>query len=706
MDVIKDGPPEKPDIIAEELREAKANLSRELRAQEEARYRLAQFITLLNNAPLGVYLVDADFRIQQVNPVALPVFGNIPNLLGRDFSEVMHLLWEERYADEVVDIFRRTLLTGEPYVTSQRAEFRADRQVTEYYEWQVNRLTLPDGRYGVVRYFRDISDHVKASQAIAESKARYQALFESIDEGFCVVQMIFNDQGRAVDYRFLEVNPSFEAQTGMHQAVGIRMRQFLPNHEEYWFEIYGKVALTGEPVRFQKRAGGLHRWYDVYAFRVGQPDDRKVAILFNDITEKREAEERLRNSEESLRLLAADLEERVKERTLELIQSQDRLRTLATGLTLAESRERKRLATDMHDHLQQILVLAKLHVGQGKRETASGRLSDIMQRVDELLSDGLKYTRTLVAELSPPVLQEHGFVAGIRWLGEYMKRHDMTVSVAVPEPLTCSIPEEQGVLLFKSVRELLVNVWKHAQTNRAEVVLDELNGELRIQVRDAGIGCADLSPTVTPVEADNEMSPKFGLYSIRERMTALGGSFQITSAPGLGTSVTLLLPAGKAVAVCPPTRQPKSVLQSRPDAHMSASPTDQRIRVLLVDDHAMMRQGLRSVLEGYPDIEVVGEAGNGEDSLACVEKLQPSIVIMDINMPGMNGIEATHLIKTRYPNIAVIGLSVNAAGENQSSMKQAGASLLLPKESAVEQLYLAIQDILRTSSSVFSSGRS
>jgi PAS domain S-box-containing protein len=106
-----------------------------------------QLETLLHRAPLGVYLVDADFRIQTVNPVAQPVFGGVPGgVIGRDLDEIIHLLWEKEYADEVVRIFRRTLETGEPYYTPARAEHRADRGVTEYYEWQLDRLTLPDGR--------------------------------------------------------------------------------------------------------------------------------------------------------------------------------------------------------------------------------------------------------------------------------------------------------------------------------------------------------------------------------------------------------------------------------------------------------------------------------------------------------------------------------------------------------------------------------
>jgi DNA-binding NarL/FixJ family response regulator len=109
------------------------------------------------------------------------------------------------------------------------------------------------------------------------------------------------------------------------------------------------------------------------------------------------------------------------------------------------------------------------------------------------------------------------------------------------------------------------------------------------------------------------------------------------------------------------------------------------------DDHAMMRQGLRSVIEAYSDVHIVREAQNGEEAVTLVHKLRPSVVIMDINMPKLNGIEATARIKSQWPHISVIGLSVNAEGPNQTAMLQAGATRMMTKEAAVEELYQAIQ---------------
>jgi len=133
------------------------------RTGEQAfRRRSAQYETLFNEAPLGVYLVDADFKIREANPTAVAAFGDIPDLIGRDFWEVIPSLSPQPMADEIVDRFKRTLETGEPYFSSEHVQQRLDRGMTEYYEWQINRMPLPDGRYGVVCYFRDVSAHVLA----------------------------------------------------------------------------------------------------------------------------------------------------------------------------------------------------------------------------------------------------------------------------------------------------------------------------------------------------------------------------------------------------------------------------------------------------------------------------------------------------------------------------------------------------------------
>ena len=150
-------------------------------AREALRRRTEQFETLLNNTPLGIYLVDSDLCIREVNPTARPIFGDMPDLIGRNFEDVIHVLWPKAHADDIVRKFRLTLLTGEPYSSPEWIEERLDRGTTEYYQWRIDRITLPDGSYGVVCYFRDIASDVKARQALHDAKEQAETASRAKD---------------------------------------------------------------------------------------------------------------------------------------------------------------------------------------------------------------------------------------------------------------------------------------------------------------------------------------------------------------------------------------------------------------------------------------------------------------------------------------------------------------------------------------------
>ena len=264
------------------------------RKRTEAQLRLNHdtFFDLIKNARFGVYVIDAQFRVRQVSIAAQKAFANVHPLIGRDFAEVMRTLWSEPLAADAIAHYRHTLATGEAYDAPNFTERRADIDAVESYDWSIERVTLPDGQHGVICYFYDITDIKQAQESLRESEERYRTLFDSMDEGYCIIEMIFGTHGEPDDYRFLEVNGAFEKQSGVRGATGKRMRELAPDHEAYWFETYAAVARTGEPIRFVQHGKELNDgWFDLYAFRVGGEDSRKVAVVFSNITARKRAEQ-------------------------------------------------------------------------------------------------------------------------------------------------------------------------------------------------------------------------------------------------------------------------------------------------------------------------------------------------------------------------------------------------------------------------------
>jgi signal transduction histidine kinase len=400
--------------------------------------------------------------------------------------------------------------------------------------------------------------------------------------------------------------------------------------------------------------------------------------------------DRLRDANEQLTLTslqaqqrAEEAAERYQDQAKALIHKQEELRDLASELTLTEQRERKHLAMELHDYLAQMLVLGRLKIGQARQRmtSADSFLVDLINDLDDIFGKSLDYTRTLMAELSPATLRESGLPLALKGLGGQMMKHGLAVDVHASHDHV-PLPDDQAILLYQSARELLLNVVKHARTDHAMVSITLGEGErLTLSVRDQGLGFDTGS-----LQAQSA-GEHFGLLSVMERMEAMGGSFEADSGPGRGTTITLRLPLKSTVII-----ESVSMAATIP-VELLAGPKDHTSgvrRVLLVDDHAMVRQGLRAILATYADVTIIGEAKDGIEAVKMAAELAPDVILMDINMPQMDGIEATLRIKAAQPAAIVIGLSVNNSTQAMDAIKRAGAATLISKEAAAEQLHAAI----------------
>ncbi|MEX0701417.1 MAG: PAS domain S-box protein [Planctomycetales bacterium] len=398
------------------------------------------------------------------------------------------------------------------------------------------------------------------------------------------------------------------------------------------------------------------------------------------------------DSKETLRELEAlneTLEQRIVERTAVAEQRARQLRRLAAELTQAEQRERRRLAQILHDHLQQLLVAAKLNVGLMRRQRSEEALQLSLNQLDALLTESIGTARTLTAELSPPVLHDAGLLPALEWLARHMQeKHGLQVEVDAG-PGTEPEGEELRTFLFQAARELLFNAVKHAGVGEARVTtrLAE-DDELLLLVEDAGRG-------FDPAAADHEEADGgFGLFHVRERTEMQGGRMEIDSAPGEGTRVALYLPraaATEAASVAEAERGPH-VAPSR-GFRPAAGPAgeDGRIRVLLVDDHRILRDGLARVIEDQPDLHLVGEAADGLEGIALAHAARPHVVVMDISMPRLDGLEATRRLTAELPGAKIIGLSMHEHEDMESAMRGAGAVGYVLKGSPSEILLDAIR---------------
>lgn len=276
----------------------------DIHERKQAEEMLNFHASLLDYAYDAVIATDVDYNITAWNLGAAAMYGwSAAEVLGRKAFIVM----QSSMTPEARAIAARQMAEHGRFQVEVTTHHRDGTPILV----EGHTVTMCDATNQVIGYMsisRDIRERKAVEQALRQSEERYRTLFESMDEGFCILEIMFDEAMQPLDYRFVEVNPAFANFTGLVDAVGKTARELVPNLEAHWFEIYGQVALTGEARRFVEGSAAMGRWFDVYAFRFGEPTNHRVALLFTDMTAHKAAEDALRASEAVARRHLDELE--------------------------------------------------------------------------------------------------------------------------------------------------------------------------------------------------------------------------------------------------------------------------------------------------------------------------------------------------------------------------------------------------------------
>jgi PAS domain S-box-containing protein len=546
---------------------------------------------------------------------------------------------------------------------------------------------------GIVEWFgtaSDVTETRRAQQTLIESEERYRSLFNAIDEGYCILEMIFDNTGKAVDYRFLEVNPAFSELTGLENAVGRRICDIMPDLEEHWFTTYGKVALTGEAVRFVNDAKSMDgRWFDVYAMKVGGPDSRRVAVLFTNITERRRTEEAL---------LA---------REVDLIDAL----AAAEDANQAKSDFLSHMSHELRSPLNAVLGFAQLLQSGTPPPTPRQEesVAEILQAgwyllglIDEILDLSLIESGRLSCVLEPVPLAEvlHDCQALVEGQAA---AHGIRLSVARPGD-ACIVSVDRTRLKQVFVN-LLSNAIKYNREGGSVQVHCEAVGQGRIciSIEDSGSGLSpeQLTHIFQPFErlgreAGVIEGTGIGLALSKRLVELMGGRIGVHSVAGQGSVfwVELDTPGAQTSAPASPARTTSVRLQVA--AVPGSAPVSRRpCTVLCVEDNRANQLLVQRLLAQRADVRLL-LAGDAEHGLQLARTVQPDVVLMDINLPGMSGLQAMeHLAAdAATAHIPVIAISALAMQHDIDKGIQAGFFRYLSKPIKIDAFTEALDAAL------------
>jgi signal transduction histidine kinase/ActR/RegA family two-component response regulator len=541
-------------------------------------------------------------------------------------------------------------------------------------------------------------ERASAQMQLRQSEEKYRRLFDSIDEGFCIIEVLFDAGEHAVDYRFIECNAAFARKTGLKDAIGRRMRELAPAHEQHWFDVYGHVATTGESKRFELPAEALGHWYEVYAFRIGDPVERRVAVIFDDISKRVRNEAALRDSERRYRALAAEREK--------LLEAERVARMEADRAMRAKDEFLATLSHELRTPLSNIVTWSRLLQAQFVGNTEMLRrgltiISDNALAQGRLISSLLDTSRIVSGkfELEPEPLDLHELLGSIH---ASMRPAAESKGVALSRMFegTAAPLFADGARLRQVIENLLANAIKFTPAGgRVELSCRRVEGRFHICVEDSGEGIdAELLPQIFDRfrQADTSRTRVhgglgLGLSIARQIVEMHGGSIQAHSdGLGKGARFTVIVPMQPEDDSAPPTATAEVTPHPAHDALDG-------VRILAIEDQPDMRDLLKRILEDHKArVTVVDTASEALTLLRHGPDDQSfDVLISDIGLPALDGNQLIRIVRqdlcldaTRLPAIAV---TAYARFEDRQRALEAGFQEHMTKPYSVAALVALVR---------------
>jgi PAS domain S-box-containing protein len=491
------------------------------RAEDALRESQELFNAFMDQLPATAFIKDEKSRVRYANSYMIERFG-----ADRWIDHTASDYFPPEIAQQVLEHDRKVLTEGpsdrDEWVPDESGEVRC----MHTYKFPVKRQGKPVLLGGISV---DVTEHRRVQDALREIRRQQSAILDTIPD----IAWLKDEESR-----YIAANEPFGKSCGLkpQDLVGKTDFDLWPKELAEKYRADDREVIKSrrrkrvvEPMEDKE---GTRIWLETIKTPICDEHGRVVGTsgIARDITKLKEAQEHLQKAHDQLEI-------RVQRRTAELAKLAKELRSLASELSLAEERARRQMASDIHDHVSQKLAISKMKLESLAESVRSSKVAAALRETNDLIAQVIKSTRSLTFELSPPVLYELGFEAAVEWLTKQARQQHGLATEFTDDGRAKPLDDDIRVLLFQAVRELLVNVAKHAKAQNVEVSTKRLGDKIKVSVEDDGIGF-DASST----SSRRYGSTGFGLFSIHERLGHIGGHLKVESEPGHGTRVSLVAP--------------------------------------------------------------------------------------------------------------------------------------------------------------------